>query len=335
MPEFRTAHIGSYPRIGESKDQQRYRRGLGHFERKEISAHAFRDVEQSVIHEVMFEQISAGLDEISDGLISWQDPISHLCRNMNCFERTGLVRYFNNNFYYRQPRFISKPKLQSAGVAKEFQYAQGISPKPVRAVLTGPLTLAAHTDSNVPTFSKFINRVGFFTELLALEAKNLADAGAKTIQIDEPTLAAMPEEIELAASSLANIVKKAPSVKFVLALYYAPLTGLWDRLQDLPVSALNIDFSWDREPLLKKMLENPGHKEIGLGLIDARNTRLENAADVIADLRRWAEKTGATQFYLTPSSGLEMLPRLNALTKLQLISKVRQQYQGSGPVAHG
>jgi hypothetical protein len=72
MPELRTAHIGSYPRIGESKDQQRYRRGYGHFERKEISAHAFRDVEQSVIHELILEQIAAGVDEVTDALLQQQ-----------------------------------------------------------------------------------------------------------------------------------------------------------------------------------------------------------------------------------------------------------------------
>src|SRR5204863_694217 len=98
MMRLLTANIGSYPRIGEHKDHERHRRGMTHFLNKDISAHAFRDVEQSVIHEAINEQIEAGLDEITDGLISWQDPISHFCAKMNGFKITGLARYFDTNF---------------------------------------------------------------------------------------------------------------------------------------------------------------------------------------------------------------------------------------------
>jgi methionine synthase II (cobalamin-independent) len=83
MTQILAANTGGFPRIGENKDEQRYRRGMTHWLKKEISAHAFRDVEQSVIQEVIREQIDAGLDEITDGLIGWPDPISFFCQNIS------------------------------------------------------------------------------------------------------------------------------------------------------------------------------------------------------------------------------------------------------------
>src|SRR5688572_23029935 len=119
MIQLRTASIGSYPRIGEEKDQQRHRRALTHFQNKEISAHALRDVEQSVIQEVVREQISAGLDEVTHGLITWQDPISHFCGNLGGVKIGGLTRFFDTNFYYRLPEITAKPKFKAAKAAPE------------------------------------------------------------------------------------------------------------------------------------------------------------------------------------------------------------------------
>ena len=310
--------------MGEDKDHQRHRRGSAHFERKEISAHGFRDVVQSVAQEIIRDQESCFLDQVTDGLVTWQDPISHFCTNATGFERTGLTRYFNTNFYYRRPRIISKPRFNGAIITPEFQFAQSVTSKTVRAVLTGPLTLAAHTDAASGTFTKLPARAALFTDVIANEVEALARAGAKIIQIDEPSLAAPGGDLKLATKALDKIAAKKGNAKLVLAIYFFPLARLWNALQSLPVDGLHLDMTADGGPLLQKMLANPGVKEIGLGLLDALSTRLEPVERMADTARRWCDVTPAATVTVGPSGGLEFLPRSSALATLGLLHGVRQ-----------
>lgn len=323
MTQISIANIGNYPRIGEDKDQQRYRRGFGHFERKDISAHAFRDVEQSVAQEIIREQLLCNLDEVTDGLIGWQDPISHFCKNVVGIETAGLARYLNTNFYYRVPVIVSKPRMKEPILAKEFQFAQSVSNKPIRAVITGPLTLAAHVASDIKSFEKISDRIKFFTALVKKEIKSLLGAGARTIQIDEPFLPLLPTALPWVRKSLEEIIPEETSAKFILALYFSPLANLWDALQTLPVQGFNLDFTSDGAKLYRAVLEKPGTKEIGFGLIDARSTKMETVEAVAQMLRRWMERNPNRDCTLTPSAGLELLPRNTAFEKLSLLLKVR------------
>ena len=61
----------------------------------------------------------------------------------------------------------------------------------------------------------------------------------------------------------------------------------------------------------------------GFGLVDGRNTKLEDPAGVARQIERMAPKLGQ-RAYLAPSCGLEYLPRDRAYAKLELLEKIRQ-----------
>ena len=114
--ELRLANHSSYPRIGASGEQQRLRRAYGQRERGEVSADAFNQIQDSVVAEVIGEQVDAGCELLTDGQIRWYDPVSHLAGKLARVEINGLLRYFDTNFYFRQPvtkrrspRSTSKP----------------------------------------------------------------------------------------------------------------------------------------------------------------------------------------------------------------------------------
>ncbi len=329
MASLILANIGSFPRVGEDKDHQRYRRGYGHFERKEISAHAFRDVVQSVIQEIIRDQETCFLDHLTDGLVSWQDPISHFTSNLTGVERTGLTRYFNSNFYFRRPVIVSKPKFKGPLVAQEFQFAKTITIKTIRAIVTGPFTLAGHTGASAKAFLKFNDRVALFTDVIAEEVGALAAAGASVIQIDEPSLALPGMDFKLAKKSLEKIAARKGHAKLVLALFFSPLARLWNTLQSLPVDGLQMDLTKDGAQLFPIMLAKPGAKEVGLGLLDALNTKLEPQARITEMVQRWMDVTPAETVTVSPSAGLEYLPRPFALAKLGLLNNIRSQFQSS------
>ncbi|MCG3204813.1 MAG: 5-methyltetrahydropteroyltriglutamate--homocysteine methyltransferase [Elusimicrobia bacterium] len=321
MINISTAHIGSLPRIGEGTDLQRHKRGTTHYERKEISAHAYRDVEESVILELIREQELIGLDEVTDGLVRWEDPISHFCFKLKGFERGGLRRYFDTNFYFRSPLIASRPRGSTPFLVKEFSYAKSITHKNVRPVLTGPLTLAHHTHSTLKGYSKAKDRMIFFSEIIAQEVKALNDAGALRIQIDEPALAQNNSDLRMALQCLEKINAKRGQAKIILAFPFFSINSLADKLKSIPVQGFNFDLT--ALPLIspKKLIPLAKDREMGLGVVSALNTKLETLEDLRSLIEPW---TPHFPFLcLTPSSGLEFLPRSCAFEKLKRLNDLK------------
>jgi 5-methyltetrahydropteroyltriglutamate--homocysteine methyltransferase len=325
MTQILAANTGGFPRIGENKDEQRYRRGMTHWLKKEISAHAFRDVEQSVIQEVIREQIDAGLDEITDGLIGWPDPISFFCQNISGIKLTSYARYLNNNFYYRLPVIAAKPKPGKPVLLPFYQFAAAHSTAMVRNVLTGPLTLAHHTASSVAAFKKAPARLSLFAELLSVEIEALVKGGAKLIQINEPSLSQFPEDVPFLKKALETMIKNKPSARFILSIGHGPLAPLYEKLLSLPVDVLNLDCTYDAIKLSEKLMATAAPMTLGFGVIDARTHRSENPASSVAWLRKWIEKQKPTFLYVTPSSDLEQLPRAAAVEKLKQLAQLKKE----------
>lgn len=328
MAQLLIANIGSLPRVGDDKDEQRHRRARAHFDRKEISAHAFRDVEQSITQECIQRQLVCGLDEITDGLIAWDDPITPFFRNLTNIQWLGWRQYYDFNFYYRRPALAASSKAKATWLAPLYRLAQNMSDRPVRMVLTGPLTLATHCDSTARTLNTVAKRAAFFSKLLNKEIAAAHKLGAAHFQIDEPALGANPEHVVLAKSLLQEVRSKIPTAKFILNLPFFPLAKLWPKLQSLPVDALNLDMTHDENALLEAMRRQPGDKEIGFGFADAQRTKPDNVERVVALLTHWSEHSSAARFFVTPSSSLEGLPRAYAYQKLRFLADVKTQFRG-------
>src|SRR5437879_11380407 len=69
---------GSYPRIGDSPDLQILRRTIAAVDRNERTPSDLADAEAEMIRRAIEEQVRGGLELVTDGLIKWNDPISHL-----------------------------------------------------------------------------------------------------------------------------------------------------------------------------------------------------------------------------------------------------------------
>lgn len=325
MTQLLTANIGSYPRIGEDKDQQRHRRGLNHLQNKELSKHAFNDIEHSVIQEAVREQIETGIDEITDGHISWHDPISHFTRHLTGVKTAGLGRYFDNNFYYRIPVISSKPKRTKPILLDDFLFSRKISNKPVRVVMTGPYTLAQHTQSTHKQFQKTSARLDVYSQILREELDMLSAQGAKLIQIDEPSIGEHPEDIKIFSKAIEFLVKDLPHARIILATYFHSVAPILDSLANLPIDVLNIDFTSESKKGIEKILQSNIRPALGLGIINGRSTRMEPIDPILNTVKKWASKTKAPSIYMTPSCGLEYLPRMYAFAKLKLLSKIKEE----------
>jgi 5-methyltetrahydropteroyltriglutamate--homocysteine methyltransferase len=322
-----TTSIGSYPRIGESRDHQRLRRAYGQRERNELSAIAFRDVERSVTEEIIQEQVQSGIDHVTDGLISWVDPISHIAGRLGGVSIKGLLRFFDTNFYFRQPLVTGKLRWKGPITLEAYTFAASASPKPIRAILTGPYTLAKLSVVKTPAYKKLDRLVAAYAECLSREVSALAKAGAPWIQIDEPAILKNPGEFVLLKDAFAELQTAKGSSELALVTYFGEAYPLYKKLHSLSADALGFDFTYAGRKLMETIRAQGADKPLGLGLVDGRNTRLESEGEVLTRLEKILPALKADRTFLTPSSGLEYLPRDKALAKLKLLGRVRSLFR--------
>ncbi len=317
---------GSYPRIGDAPELQRHRRAYGQRERGELSAEEWRKVEDEVVAEVIREQIEAGVEIVTDGLIHWYDPCSHFCRGLDGTEINGLLRFFDTNFYFRQPVVKGPIRRRVPILVPEYEFARSVSSRPVKPVLTGPYTLAR--GSIVERGYRSLRDLALaYAGALAEEVRDLARAGAALIQVDEPAIVPHPEDLSVLEASLQPLAATRGGARLLLHLSFGDVARLYRDLVALPVDVLGLDFTYS--PKLPALIADLGSdKPLALGLIDARNTKLETKESVFPLLDAVLPALTAGPTYLMPSCGLEFLPRERARLKLETLTRLRDAYLG-------
>ncbi|MGH9774734.1 MAG: hypothetical protein ACRD50_07280 [Candidatus Acidiferrales bacterium] len=344
------ATTGSYPRIGDSADLQVLRRTIGALDRGERTSADQMDAENDMTRRAIADQVRGGLDWITDGLIRWYDPISHLAGKLQGVQIKGLLRFFDTNTYFRQPVLTARPVRTAPLIVDEYNFARnalGHLPTPpekagrlaVKPVLTGPYTLAKFSLATNAAVSTLEQRAAAYAEALAAEILALAEAGAALIQIDEPAIVKYPGDWNAFEQSLAPLWdarKKAREggrkIELALYAYYHDCVPLYEKLAALPADVLGLDFTYN--PRLVDVVAAAGSpKPLGLGLIDARNTKLEDPAVLARQIEKMLPKISGEHAFLGPSAGLETLPRDRALAKLELLGKVRAAFSAAGSYA--
>ena len=317
---------GSYPRIGDAPELQRHRQAYAQRERGEIGEEAFRKVEDEATAEAIREQIEAGIEVVTDGQIRWYDSYSHLARGLEGIEINGLLRLFDTNVYFRQPVVKAPIRRRAPILLREYEFARSVSSRQVKPVLTGPYTLARGSILGGGYGSVHALALAY-AEVLAEEVRDLSRAGASLIQIDEPAILHHPEDLSVLEEALAPLAGARGTARLALHTSFGDVAPLYRDLHALPVDVLGLDFTYS--PKLPMLIADAGStKELALGVIDARNTKLETAERVFPILDRVLPALKASHVYLTPSCGLEFLPRDRARQKLETIKRLRDAYLG-------
>jgi 5-methyltetrahydropteroyltriglutamate--homocysteine methyltransferase len=319
---------GSYPRIGHTPEAQRHRRAYAQRERGDIGETEWRAVEDDVTREVIAEQINAGVELPTDGQVRWYDPISHVARGLTNVTINGLLRYFDTNFYFRQPVVAGPIRRRGPILAPDFAMAQAAArPHEVKPVLTGPYTLAwgSILEGGYRTRDALARA---YAEVLAEEIGDLVRAGATLIQLDEPALLQHPEDAGCVRECFATLAAARGGARLACSTYFGDALPLYDVLQALPVEVVGLDFTYSPR-LAARVAEAGSDRQLGLGVIDGRNTRLETAETVYPVLDRVLPRLGDA-VYLGPSCGLEFLPRDRARAKLERLARMTRRYRGEG-----
>ncbi len=319
---------GSYPRIGDATEQQQLRRTIAAFDRKQVGESDIAAAEQELTRAALRDQIEAGLDLVTDGQVRWYDPISHLAARLDGVEIGGLLRFFDTNFYFRQPIVQSDIRRRNGLILSEYDFAKANSAKPVKPVLTGPYTLARHSIARHAPYQQLEPLVRAYAQALAPELDSLAKAGAEVIQLDEPAILKRPGDLPVLERALMMLAKHKGRAQLALHVYFGDPQPLLARLQKLPVDILGLDFTYNPK-LADHIVAVGAQKALAFGLVDGRNTRLEDPAALAHQVDRLLLRVKGTVCYLNPSCGLEYLPRDRAFAKLKLLAQVRALLKGA------
>jgi 5-methyltetrahydropteroyltriglutamate--homocysteine methyltransferase len=326
--ELTLSNHSSYPRIGDDAGQQLLRRTIAQRDRGEKTDEDVRAAEDRMTELALEEQAEAGLELVTDGQIRWYDPISHLASKLSGVRINGLLRFFDTNIYFRQPVVRGKLERTEALLVDEFKFAQGKSTRPVKAVLTGPYTLARHSAEENGGAGGFDKMLEGYTAALAAEVAALAAAGATVIQVEEPALLKDPHDFPRLEQSITALAMSKASAELALVCYFGDAAPIYEHLQTLPVDILGLDFTYS-PGLVDRVASNGTARTLALGLVDGRNTRLEDPAATVRQLEKLARGADLNRAYLSPSCGLEYLPRDRAQQKLKHLAVIKRTFFGS------
>jgi 5-methyltetrahydropteroyltriglutamate--homocysteine methyltransferase len=345
-PGLYLSSTGSYPRTGDAAEFQTLTQTMEAYERGDSTMADVREAENAVVRCVISEQVTAGLDVVTDGLIRWRDPISHIAGKLENVRIKDSLRLLDTDFQYRQPVLSGKPTRKTALVLDEFSFARnalGHLPTPrdkagklsIKPVLTGPYTLGKLSLSEKPgngapgLQADLETRAMAYAEAIATEIGALVQSGAELIQVDEPAALQHPEDWEILEHSLAVLARardKAAEVgrkaEIALYVYYRDCAPLFEKLVALPVDVVGLDFAANGR-LIDAIISSGSPKPLALGLLDGRNARLEDVDTVARQIAQLMPKIQGGRAYLGTSSGLGHLPRDAAYKKIALLAKIR------------
>lgn len=303
--------IGSYPRPDWFKDYLRRLDGLQKESVKEIEKNKYMDV----LTEILDEQKNSGIKLFTDGQLIWQDFLCHLCTKIEGFEMSGLIRYFDNNVYYRMPVAKEKLKRKTDIIVGEFKLAHKIQPE-IKAIISCFTIAELSKDEFYRDKKEFVLDVA---DIMNREVKNLVEAGARYIQVDEPSLLyAEKEDLQIAKEAM-EVIKKGIKAKFFLATYFRDAEKIFPEILDFPVDVLGLDFVEGYEKNLELLGEYKIEKEIQAGIVDGRTTKMEKKDQVGEKVNSITEVIDSDILYVTPNTGLEFLPYSKASEKLKVM----------------
>lgn len=314
-----TTAVGSYPKPPEEGTQFVLRKTLHAVERGDATADDIKAAQDELVREVIAEQQNAGIDLVTDGHVRWDDILTPFARHIAGFEVGGLLRWFDNNVYYRRPVCVGDIEWRGPTSVESFKFASSVATTEVKAVIPGPLTFARlSVDDHYGNEREFTLALA---RVLGQEAFELEAAGATVIQIDEPALLTAPEDLSLAREAVGIVVGELKSSESILATYFGDAKRLGPELFAFPVDAVGLDFV--SGPQNFELLDAfPKDKRLQAGIVDARNTKLETEDELTETIDRLTAAVDADRLLISPSSGLEFLPREKARAKLQRLGDI-------------
>ena len=273
----------------------------GQAARGKLSTAELEELERKATAEWIRRQEDIGLDVLVDGEMYRGDMVAYFAERLEGFKIGGLVRSYGNR-YYHKPVIAGKVSRPKPMTVSWFEYAQSLTSKPVKGMLTGPYTLLDWSYNEAYPTRR--DAVLALAEIVRDEARDLERAGAKYIQIDEPAIHARPEEIEIAIEAM-GIVTAGLSAKTISHICYGDFAAIYPQVLDLPVDQLDLAMANYGYRWLDLFDRNPFTKELAIGIVDVHAHTTETVEEAAEGIRKGLRYVPAAKLWPHPDCGLK------------------------------
>jgi len=287
MPEVVTTTPGLFPLPDWAKDELSELKG--HQKHDLIDGDEGAEIEDAYERahaEAIQRQQDAGLDRIVEGQYRWDDMIAHPLSVADAVETRGIVRYYDNNNFYREP-VVTGDLAATGDIGAELDDAAGQVDDGLQAVLPGPYSLAdLATDEHYRDDAEFLEAIA---EFLVGEVAEFPDV--ETLFLLEPSLVenAPGDGADERASEAIDAVASAANAEVVAHTYWGALDEkVHAHLLDADVDAVGYDFVADHEQNVYNINEYGTKDDVALALVDGQNTLVEET-ETIEERIEWVD----------------------------------------------
>jgi len=287
------------------------------YARKEIDRDTLRELEKKATREWIEFQESIGTDVIVDGEQYRGDMVAYFAEELPGLEIGGLVRSYGNRFY-RKPIATGPVGRENPVTVEWWQYAQSLTEKPVKGMLTGPYTICDWS------FNEYYDsRRDFVLDLAKVirdEALDLEKAGAKFIQIDEPAASTRMDELDLVIEAM-QIVTEPLQAHTITHICYGDFHRAYPKMLEIPVDQIDLEFANSEYGLLEAFSDHPFTKYIGLGISDVHTHEIEPVDEMVEGIRQTMKHIPPERVFVDPDCGLKTRTVEEGKEKLANIKK--------------
>ncbi|OQV39418.1 5-methyltetrahydropteroyltriglutamate--homocysteine S-methyltransferase [Pantoea vagans] len=307
LPAWPTTTIGSFPQTTEI-------RGLRlDFKQGRLDSNHYRTGIAEHIKQAILEQERLGLDVLVHGEAERNDMVEYFGEHLEgfVFTQNGWVQSYGSRCV-KPPVIIGDISRLEAITVEWARYAQSLTDKPVKGMLTGPVTILCWSfpreDVSRETIAKQI--------ALALrdEVEDLENAGIGIIQIDEP---ALREGLPLHQSEWAaylnwaveafrlNAAVARDETQIHTHMCYCEFNDIMDAIAALDADVITIETSRSDMDLLEAFENFDYPNEIGPGVYDIHSPNVPSVEWIEALLLKAAKRIPEARLWVNPDCGLK------------------------------
>ncbi|MEU8760104.1 5-methyltetrahydropteroyltriglutamate--homocysteine S-methyltransferase [Streptomyces sp. NPDC048659] len=307
LPVLPTTTIGSFPQTDELRVARADLRA------GRIDTAGYEERIKDEIREVVSYQEKTGIDVLVHGEPERNDMVQYFAEQLTGYVATqhGWVQSYGTR-YVRPPVLagdISRPEPMTV---RWTTYAQAQTSKPVKGMLTGPVTMLAWS------FVRDDQPLGDTARQVALalrdEVNDLEAAGTSVIQVDEP---ALRETLPLRAADHAAYLAWAtesfrlstsgvrPDTQIHTHMCYAEFGDIVQAIDDLDADVISLEAARSHMQVAGELAAHGYPREAGPGVWDIHSPRVPSTAEAAALLRKGLEAIPAERLWVNPDCGLK------------------------------
>ncbi|WJY66974.1 5-methyltetrahydropteroyltriglutamate--homocysteine S-methyltransferase [Corynebacterium auris] len=306
LPKLATTTIGSFPQTTE------IRKARADHKAGELTDEQYREALRAEIKNVIELQEEIGLDVLVHGEAERNDMVQYFAELLEGFVVTenGWVQSYGSRCT-RPPIVVGDVSRPAAMTVEWSRYAQSLSDKPVKGMLTGPVTILAWSfkRDDVP-LSVSADQIAL---ALADEVRELEEAGIKVIQIDEPALRELlplraddrPAYLDWAVRAFRLVALEAqPATQIHTHLCYSEFGQIIDAVAGLDADVTSIEAARSKMELLED-IDETFHAEIGPGVYDIHSPRVPSKEEMVELIKAALDNVPTERLWVNPDCGLK------------------------------